>query len=173
MPEAVWGLPRLSGSHRKSAKTRENEPPSQRGTLTFARPSLAFLSSRRGVSILLVFSDARPIGVVWTLAQQNPSLSLICLCSFRRVDVPKSSKKELKGLEGVEMAEHGEEAGDESGSALAGDAVPGVGATKALAAILARGVGRVLAKRMMARQTTCLSAESKPCLDTVNTERSR
>ena len=44
---------------------------------------------------------------------------------------------------------------------------------RALASLLARGVLRVSAKRTLVAEATCLSPGSKPCLDTVNTERSR
>lgn len=62
--------------------------------------------------------------------------------------------------------------GDES-AALSGSACAVLDSQKALAAVFARGVLRVLAKRTRPAETTCLSAPSKPCLDRVDTERSR
>lgn len=62
---------------------------------------------------------------------------------------------------------------DTSAASPGGDSAA-LGGQTTLAAILARGVLRVLAKRGTAlAATTCLSPASKPCLDAVNTERSR
>jgi hypothetical protein len=71
------------------------------------------------------------------------------------------------------MVDMGEDKAADDVASSPGIASPVLGAQRALATIFARGVLRVLAKRHVDRQTTCLSAASKPCLDTVNTERSR
>ena len=71
------------------------------------------------------------------------------------------------------MVGKGEDKADTNRGSVPDVVSTAIDARRALAAILVRGVLRVLAKRQGARQTTCLSAASKPCLDTVNTERSR